>query len=181
MSNLLQFSDLAPVIGADTAASSAKRGDTTKQPPGRVLPVETFRTDRWRARRGRQAHRPQAGQEFDLPITNLYTHIVMTDGVLSLEPLQFGVAGGTLATTAHLDGSGAPLKGRFTVAARHLKLKQLFPAQKVMQSALGEINGDASLSATGNSPAALAATSTGEVKALVTDGRISRLLMEAAG
>ncbi|KFL53301.1 cell envelope biogenesis protein AsmA [Burkholderia pyrrocinia] len=182
VSNLLQFSDLAPVIGADTAASKAKRGDTTRQPPGRVLPVETFRTDRWRAL---DADVKFTGRKLiksaNLPITNLYTHIVMQDGVLSLEPLQFGVAGGTLATTAHLDGSGAPLKGRFTVAARHLKLKQLFPAQKVMQSALGEINGDASLSATGNSPAALAATSTGEVKALVTDGRISRLLMEAAG
>ncbi|WP_175964457.1 AsmA family protein [Burkholderia pyrrocinia] len=182
VSNLLQFSDLAPVIGADTAASKAKRGDTTRQPPGRVLPVETFRTDRWRAL---DADVKFTGRKLiksaNLPITNLYTHIVMQDGVLSLEPLQFGVAGGTLATTAHLDGSGAPLKGRFTVAARHLKLKQLFPAQKVMQSALGEINGDASLSATGNSPAALAATSTGEVKALITDGRISRLLMEAAG
>ncbi|KVS22309.1 AsmA family protein [Burkholderia cepacia] len=182
VSNLLQFSDLAPVIGADTAASKARRGDTTRQPPGRVLPVETFRTDRWREI---DADVKFTGRKLikssNLPITNLYTHIVMQDAVLSLEPLQFGVAGGTLATTAHLDGSGAPLKGRFTVAARHLKLKQLFPTQKVMQSALGEINGDASLSATGNSPAALAATSTGEVKALVTDGRISRLLMEAAG
>lgn len=182
VSNLLQFSDLAPVIGADTAASKAKRGDTTRQPPGRVLPVETFRTDRWRAL---DADVKFTGRKLiksaNLPITNLYTHIVLQDGVLSLEPLQFGVAGGTLATTAHLDGSGTPLKGRFTVAARHLKLKQLFPTQKVMQSAFGEINGDASLSATGNSPAALAATSNGEVKALITDGRISRLLMEAAG
>ncbi|VWB90682.1 AsmA family protein [Burkholderia metallica] len=182
VSNLLQFSDLAPVIGADTAASKAKRGDTTRQPPDRVLPVETFRTDRWRAI---DADVKFTGRKLvksaNLPITNLYTHILMQDGVLTLEPLQFGVAGGTLATTAHLDGSGTPLKGRFTVAARHLKLKQLFPTQQVMQSALGEINGDASLSATGNSPAALAATSTGEVKALVTNGRISRLLMEAAG
>ncbi|KAG8153103.1 AsmA family protein [Burkholderia catarinensis] len=182
VSNLLQFSDLAPVIGADTAASKAKRGDTTRQPPDRVLPVETFRTDRWRAIdtdvkfTGRKLIKSA-----NLPITNLYTHILLQDGVLTLEPLQFGVAGGTLATTAHLDGSRTPLKGRFTVAARHLKLKQLFPTQKVMQSAFGEINGDASLSATGNSPAALAATSTGEVKALITDGRISRLLMEAAG
>ncbi|MCA8477589.1 MULTISPECIES: AsmA family protein [Burkholderia] len=182
VSNLLQFSDLAPVIGADTAASKAQRGDTTRQPPGRVLPVETFRTDRWRAL---DADVKFTGRKLiksaKLPITNLYTHIVLTDGVLSLQPLQFGVAGGTLATTAHLDGSSTPLKGRFTVAARHLKLRQLFPTQQVMQSALGEINGDASLSARGNSPAALAATSTGEVKALVTDGRISRLLMEAAG
>ncbi|KVS37872.1 AsmA family protein [Burkholderia ubonensis] len=182
VSNLLRFSDLAPVIGADTAASKAQRGDTTRQPAGRVLPVEAFRTDRWRAL---DADVKFTGRKLiksaDLPITDLYTHVVMQDGVLSFEPLKFGVAGGSLATTAHLDGSAAPLKGRFTVAARHLKLKQLFPTQKVMQSALGEINGDASLSATGNSPAALAATSNGEVKAIVTNGAISRLLMEAAG
>ncbi|HWX12547.1 MAG TPA: AsmA family protein, partial [Trinickia sp.] len=62
-----------------------------------------------------------------------------------------------------------------------LKLKQLFPSQKTMQSALGELNGDAALSATGNSPAALAATLDGEAKALVTEGKLSRLLMEEAG
>ncbi|KVH53539.1 cell envelope biogenesis protein AsmA [Burkholderia sp. MSMB1072] len=182
VSNLLQFSDLAPVIGADTAASKAKRGDTTRQPPDRVLPVETFRTERWSAI---DADVKFTGRKLikspQLPITNLYTHILMQDGVLSFEPLQFGVAGGTLETNAHLDGSRTPLKGRFKLVARHLKLKQLFPTQKVMQTAFGEINGDASLSATGNSPAALAATSNGEVKALITNGRISRLLMEAAG
>jgi uncharacterized protein involved in outer membrane biogenesis len=182
VSNLLQFSDLAPVIGADSPASKAKRGDTTRQPPDRVLPVAAFRTERWSAI---DADVKFTGRKLikspQLPITNLYTHILLQDGVLTLEPLQFGVAGGTLATNAHLDGSRTPLKGRFTLSARHLKLKQLFPTQKVMQTALGEINGDASLSATGNSPAALAATSTGEVKALITDGRISLLLMEAAG
>ncbi|WP_027798782.1 AsmA family protein [Paraburkholderia dilworthii] len=182
VSHLLQFSDLAPVIGADSNASKAKRGDAAKQPSNKVLPVEEFRTDRWKAI---DADVKFTGRRIvknaDLPITDLYTHIVMTDGVLSLEPLKFGVAGGTLASDIHLDGSGTPLKGRFATAARHLKLKQLFPNFKTMQNALGEINGDAALTATGNSPAALAATSNGEVKALVTEGTVSRLLMEAAG
>ncbi|MDI7066597.1 AsmA family protein, partial [Klebsiella pneumoniae] len=71
-----------------------------------------------------------------------------TDGVLSLEPLKFGVAGGSLSSDIHLDGSATPLKGRFATSARHLKLKQLFPNFKTMQNALGEINGDAALSAT---------------------------------
>ncbi|ASV99487.1 AsmA family protein [Paraburkholderia aromaticivorans] len=182
ISHLLQFSDLAPVIGADSNASKARRGDATAQPSNKALPVEEFRTDRWKAIdadvkfTGRRIVK-----DVNLPITDLYTHIVMTDGVLSLEPLKFGVAGGTLASDIHLDGSGTPLKGRFATSARHLKLKQLFPNFKTMQNALGEINGDAALTATGNSPAALAATSNGEVKALVTDGTISRLLMEAAG
>ncbi|MBP0594456.1 AsmA family protein [Paraburkholderia sp. LEh10] len=182
VSNLLQFKDLAPVIGADSNASKAKRGDVARQPSGKALPTETFKTDRWKAidanvkLTGRRIVKDPA-----LPITDLYTHVVMTDGVLSLEPLKFGVAGGTLASNIHLDGSETPLKGRFSTQARHLKLKQLLPTVKTMQNALGEINGDAALSATGNSPAALAGTSNGEVKLLVTDGTISRLLMEAAG
>jgi uncharacterized protein involved in outer membrane biogenesis len=182
VSNLLQFSDLAPIIGADSKASKEKRGDTATQPAGRVIPAEPFRTDRWNAI---DADVKFTGRRIikqgSLPIENLYTHVTMTNGVLVFDPLQFGVAGGTLATRLSLDGSGAPLKARGTVEARHLKLKQLFPNVKSMQSALGEINGDASLSATGNSPAALASTSNGEVKLLVTQGTISRLLMEAAG
>ncbi|CAM2173934.1 AsmA family protein YhjG [Paraburkholderia sacchari] len=182
VSNLLQFSDLAPIIGADSKASKKKRGDTVRQPAGRVIPVEPFKTDRWTSI---DADVKFTGKRIikqgSLPIQDLHTHVILTDGVLKFEPLQFGVAGGTLATRLSLDGSGEPLKARGTVSARHLKLKELFPKFKSMQSALGEINGDASLSATGNSPAALAATSNGEVKALVTQGTISRLLMEAAG
>ncbi|WP_028216443.1 AsmA family protein [Paraburkholderia oxyphila] len=182
VSNLLQFSDLAPIIGADSKASKARRGDTVTQPADRVIPVEPFKTDRWSSI---DADVKFTGKRIikqgSLPIQDLYTHVSLTNGVLAFEPLQFGVAGGTFATRLSLDGSGTPLKARGTVAARHLKLKQLFPNFKSMQSALGEVNGDASLSATGNSPAALAATSNGEVKALVTQGTISRLLMEAAG
>ncbi|WP_236002200.1 AsmA family protein [Paraburkholderia elongata] len=182
VSHLLQFADLAPIIGADSKASKAKRGDATAQPSNKALPVEEFRTDRWKAI---DADVKFTGRRIvkdtNLPITDLYTHVVMTDGVLSLEPLKFGVAGGSLSSDIHLDGSTTPLKGRFATSARHLKLKQLFPNFKTMQNALGEINGDAALTATGNSPAALAATSNGEVKALITDGTVSRLLMEAAG
>ncbi|RQR26693.1 AsmA family protein [Burkholderia sp. Bp9143] len=182
LSRLLQFSDLAPLIGADTNASKARRGAAVAQPANKALPVEPFRTDRWKKIdadvrfTGRRIVKTSS-----LPITDLSTHVVMQDGVLTLNPLNFGVAGGTLASNIHLDGSGVPLKGRFTLQARHLKLKQLFPTFTVMQTALGEVNGDAALSATGNSPAALAATSNGEVKTLVTDGTVSLLLMEAAG
>lgn len=182
VSNLLQFSDLAPIIGADSKASKAKRGDTSKQPSDRVIPVEPFKTDRWNAiDTDVKFTGKRIIKQGSLPIQDLYTHVIMTNGVLVLDPLQFGVAGGTLATRVNLDGSTTPLKARGTAEVRHLKLKQLFPSVKSMQSALGEVNGDASLSATGNSPAALASTSNGEVKLLVTQGTVSRLLMEAAG
>lgn len=182
VSRLLRFEDLAPIIGADTNASKARRGEAAKQPPGRILPVERFRTERWRAI---DADVTFTGWRIikkpELPFTDLFTHVRLQDGVLALDPLRFGVAGGTLAMNTRLDGGAVPLKARMSMNARHLKLKQMFPADKPMQSALGEINGDAALSAAGNSPAELGATLDGEVKALVTQGTVSRLLMEAAG
>jgi len=182
VSHLLQFSDLAPLIGADSNASKAKRGDVVKQPKTKAIPVEEFRTDRWKA--------IDANVEFtgdrilkdaSLPITNLYTHVILTDGVLRLEPLRFGVAGGNITSDINLDGSSVPLKAKMSLGARHVKLKQLFPTSKTMQQALGEINGDGALSAVGNSPAALAASSNGEIKLLVEQGAVSAFLMEAAG
>ena len=46
---------------------------------------------------------------------------------------------------------------------------------------MGEINGDASLSATGNSVATLLGSSNGEVRALIDRGSISKLLLEEMG
>ena len=44
--------------------------------------------------------------------------------------MKFGMAGGSMAATARLDGSGAPLSGRIEVHARRLRLKQLFPLRR---------------------------------------------------
>lgn len=181
-SNLLQFQDLAPLIGADSNASKLKRGAETLQPENKVLPVEPFKTERWRSIdadvtfSGRRIVRKK-----ELPIDNLVTQIHLQDGVLSLSPLNFGMAGGQLTSDLTLDGRGNIVKGRMKISARHLKLKQLFPTFQPMQASLGEINGDASLSATGNSVAVLLGSSNGEIKTVINQGTISKLLLEEMG
>ncbi|MDF4003946.1 AsmA family protein [Luteibacter sp. PPL552] len=181
-SRQLLFSDLAPLIGGGTNAEKAERGDAVKQPADKVLPVEPFKTDRWNAMDA-DVHFTGAkivhGER--LPIENLDTHLVMKDAVLTLDPLKFGVAGGTVGSNLRLDGSSSPMKGRLNLGARHLKLKELFPSFEPMKTSFGEVNGDASLTATGNSPAALLGSSNGEVKLLINDGAISSSLLEIAG
>ena len=182
VSNLLQFSDLAPLVGADSNASKANRGDSFRQPDDRALPAEPFKTDRWNALdvdlnfTGKRIVRTA-----NLPIENVSTHVRMDNGKLTLDPLKFGVAGGTLDSSWIFDGSSVPLKAQLKVEVRHLKLKQLFPSAAAVQTSLGEMNGDGALTAVGNSMAALAAASNGEVKLIVTDGTISSTLLEEAG
>lgn len=181
-SQLLRFSDLAPLIGADSSAQKQQRGDATPQPADKVLPVEPFRTDRWRAMDADVSFRAdRIVRDAALPINALSTHVIMDNGVLTLDPLDFDLAGGKVASNLHLDGSAAPMKGTIRLKARHLKLKELFPTFEPMRTSFGEINGDAALDARGNSVSELMGTSTGELKLLMNDGAISKTLLETAG
>ncbi|CAH0266329.1 hypothetical protein SRABI123_03518 [Pseudomonas sp. Bi123] len=181
-SNQLLFTDLAPLIGADSNAKQKARGGESKQPADKILPVEEFKTERWR---DMDADVEFTGKRIvhseKLPFNDLYTHLVLTDGVLSLEPLRFGVAGGNLDAQIRLNGRAEPLEGRAKLTARKFKLKQLFPSIERMKTSFGELNGDADLTGRGNSVAKLLGTADGNLKMLINDGAISRELMELAG
>jgi len=182
LSNQLLFTDLAPLIGADSNAKQKARGGESKQPADKVLPVEEFKTERWR---DMDADVEFTGKRIvhseKLPFNDLYTHLVLTDGVLSLEPLRFGVAGGKLDAQIRLNGRTEPLEGNAKLTGRGFKLKQLFPTFEPMKTSFGELNGDADISGRGNSVAKLLGTANGNLKMLINDGAISRELMELAG
>lgn len=181
-SNQLRLVDLGPLIGVDSTASKQKPSDSTAQPAGKVLPVDPFRTDRWRAMDADvKFNAAQIVHGDTLPINSLKTHLQLNNGNLTLDPLRFGLAGGTADGSLKLDGSKSPMLGAIKLRARHLKLKQLFPNFTPMQTSFGEINGDAQLNATGNSVAALLGSADGQLKLLMNDGAISKTLLETAG
>jgi uncharacterized protein involved in outer membrane biogenesis len=181
-SNVLDFGDLSPLIGADSNAAKARRGEPQKQPADKLLPVEKFDTTRWRKMdadvrfTGKRIVRKS-----NLPISDLSAHLVMDDGVLTLDPLALSAAGGDLTAHIRLEGRKDPMHGEATLSLRHLKLGKLFPTVHLMHTSLGEINGDAKLDGDGNSVATLLGTSDGEVKILIDDGEVSKLLVEEIG
>lgn len=182
VSTTLHFKDLAPLIGADSNSGKIDRDAAPVQPANKILPVERFKTERWNSI---DADVKFTGgriiRDKDLPIDNLVTEIHLRDGVMTLTPLNFGVAGGNLVSNIKFDGHNHIIKAEMKISARHIKLKQLFPTFQPMQASLGEINGDARLSATGNSVATMLGSSNGEVKALINQGTISKLLLEQMG
>jgi len=186
VSKLLHFKDLGPVIGADSNASKSARGVATVQPDGKLLPVEPFRTERWTAI---DADVHYAAERIirteQLQIKKLSTHLILKDGVVTLAPLNFDLASGNLSSTIRLDGSGREgknaIRATAKITARHLKVKDLFPSIPDLQATIGEINGDAQLSAVGNSVASLLADSNGEIKTMINQGTVSKLLLEKIG
>lgn len=181
-SDTLYLADLAPLIGADSNAAKKKRGAKPAQPADKLLPVETFDTRRWRQMdadvhfAGKHIVRKAA-----LPVNDLVAHLVLDDGLLRLDPIELGAAGGDIKGHVTLDGRQDPMHGKARVSIRHLQLRKLFPTVKLMNTSLGQINGDAALTGDGNSVATLLGTSDGEAKLLVNNGAVSKLLLEEAG
>jgi AsmA family protein len=181
-SAFLNFDDLAPLIGADSQEEKSRRGSTAIQPANRLFPVEDFHPERWG---GVDADIEFIGRKImrsrQLPISNLVTRIRLKESELALAPLKFRVAGGDFESTLHLNGKATPVKAEMTMNARHLQLKQLFPGMEGLQTATSEINGNAVLTAAGNSIATMLASANGEVKVLVHQGSLNSRLLDKMG
>lgn len=181
-SDKLRFADLAPLIGADSNQEKANRGERSRQPSNKVLPTEKFDTKSWGVMDADVTYSAKRiDRDKSLPLTDLSTHVVLNNGELLLDPLRFGMARGNLNATLRLNGNKDPMQGKVDLHARRLQLKELLPQVQAMRNSLGQLNGDASFTATGNSVAALLATSNGNLRLLLNQGLISRSLMELLG
>ena len=116
-----------------------------------------------------------------LPIEDMDARLKLDAGVLQLMPLNFGVAGGDIRSTIHMDARASTIKTRAQITARRLDLSRLFPDVKLTKDAVGRVSGDIAVTGTGNSIAAMLGTADGDIALGMGNGQISNLLMELAG
>lgn len=108
-----------PLIGVDSGKgaekskrSEQKKGEKSVQPAGKVLPYDRFETDKWDVMDGDvrfKGRRIEHGSS--LPISDLSTHIILKNADLRLQPLKFGMAGGSIAANIHLEGDKSRCRG----------------------------------------------------------------------
>lgn len=181
-SELLRLSDLGPTVGANTGTGTKEAGKVKAAPAGKALPVDEFNTAKWGAM---DADVRFTGKKIvrvnDIPLDDVVADLHMHDKVLKLTPLNFGMAGGQISSNISLDGRQKAIDAQARVAARNLKIRELFPKLQSMQASFGEINGDAALIGKGNTVASMLGTSNGELNAVVTQGSVSKFMLELAG
>jgi len=166
-SKVLDLADLGPTVG------------THKSKGEGVLPDAPFEPRRWKSVNADV--RIQAGtirRPEQLPLENLDTRIRMQDAVLTLDPLEFGTAGGKLGGTIRLDGRQETIKGDARIRVQSLKLAKLFPTVKVTQASVGDLNGAIELAGTGNSVARLLGSSNGKIGVYMEGGEVSEFVMQ---
>jgi len=189
LSRRLDFDDLAGFLGAppstggdETANAQQKKKSARLAASPRLLPdtpydlakLNAMDADvRWRAEK---IHAPK------LPmIDDMDAHLLLNAGLLRLEPLNFGVAGGDVRSTIRMDARKLPIDTRAQIAVRGLELPKLFAQAELAQGSAGRIGGDIQLHGRGNSIAAILGSADGDIGLGMGSGRISNLIMELAG
>lgn len=180
VSKLLDLGDLGPMIGSRPGSVAKAAASPSAQ--AHVLPDLPFKTDRWSsvdadvtlsAKTIRRAK--------ELPIEDLATHLRLNDSVLTLDPLNFGLAGGELHAVIALDGRKDPIQAHAKVRARKILIAKLFPTIELNKNSIGQINGEFDLTGKGNSVGRMLASSSGKVRLVVAGGEVSKLMMEKVG
>jgi AsmA protein len=166
---LLNFVDLGPLVGTDKP--DQKKG---------VLPDVPFDSSRWDSVDADVKIRAGTIKRPDqLPLEHLNARIVMKDKVLSLDPLDFGIAGGKIAGTVRLDGRQEPIKSDLRMGVTDLKLGELFPTMEKAKASVGDLSGVIELSGTGDSVAKMLGSANGKIGVFVDGGEVSKFLMNA--
>ena len=114
-----------------------------------------------------------------LPIDSLHAHMTLKSGVLKIQPLEVGLAGGQVHGDVTLDARRDVIVAVADLRASAVELPRLFP--RIKATSVGRIGGEAALEGRGNSVAQMLATADGEVTAVMGAGQVSNLLLELAG
>ncbi|WPB58796.1 AsmA family protein [Xylophilus sp. GOD-11R] len=196
-SKRLDIADLGPVIGVQTqetggkpAASQAQTADRPaartqekQADPHHILPAGSF--DGSRLQKIDADVTLEAAQlkvPGTLPLESLKAALHLHDAVMKLAPLDFGFAGGTIASRWTLDARQPVIATEAAVDFRRIQVAKLVPAsaEKVAQGA-GTLGARIQLKGQGNSIADAAARADGSLSMAIANGRISNLIDAASG
>ncbi|MGZ5195750.1 MAG: AsmA family protein [Ramlibacter sp.] len=156
----LVLKDLAGVIGAAHPNST---------PPGKVLPAEPFDFEKLMAADVDAHFRGENIVTANLPLDKMTAHLIVSGGVVKLDPLDFGVAGGSLVSVIEMDARQPRMATNARITAKGLHLARMFPKSKLGAGDTGTIGGRAQLRGNGNSIAQMLGSASGDA-ALVMDG-----------
>jgi len=188
VSKRLDFDDLAGFVGAppktgggESANAEQKAEAAALKASARILPDTPYNLTKLRAMDADVRWKAQRINAPSLPLDDMDAHLTLDAGLLQLQPLNFGVAGGDIRSNIRLDARKDTIDTRLQASIRRVQLGKLFPDAKLAEQASGGISGDIDLSGRGNSVAAMLGSSDGAVAVGMGRGHIGNLIMELAG
>ncbi|WP_078563358.1 AsmA family protein [Xanthomonas axonopodis] len=187
-SKRLDFDDLAGFVGAppktgnnESANAEQKKQAAQLAASARILPTTPYDLSKLRAMDAQVRWRAQRINAPSWPLDDMDASLTLKDGLLRLDPLNFGVAGGDIRSTIGMDARKAVITTQLKASIRGIRLDQLFPNATLAKQASGAIGGELDLRGRGNSIAAMLGSADGSIGVGMGRGHVGNLIMELAG
>lgn len=189
-SKLLDMDDLGPLIGLQPSARSVAAVKIEDVPPlvtaekaqrrrtdGKVLPTAKLDFARLRAMDADVRYSAQRIRNVrDLPLERGDVTVHLKDAALSLDPLDLGVAGGSVKGAIRIAGASQPADIRASLDLRRLQLAKLLPKLQSTGNNVGRIDGRLNLAGTGDTVANWLGAASGDAALMMGSGQFGNLL-----
>ncbi|AOY62205.2 AsmA family protein [Xanthomonas citri pv. glycines] len=187
-SKRLDFDDLGGFVGAppktgnnESANAEQKKQAAQLAASARILPTTPYDLSKLRAMDAQVRWRAQRINAPSWPLDDMDASLTLKEGLLRLDPLNFGVAGGDIRSTIGMDARKAVITTQLKASIRGIRLDQLFPDATLAKQASGAIGGELDLRGRGNSIAAMLGSADGSIGVGMGRGHVGNLIMELAG
>jgi uncharacterized protein involved in outer membrane biogenesis len=188
-SRRVDLTDLGGFIGAapgrkDTPGETVSQKQVLAKSEARktLLPDTPISLPKIRAADIHLKYRGEHIENTYTPFDKLVVALDITDGKITLHPLDFVVGNGNITSNVALDpGAAGVIHTKADIDFQHIELARLLKATHTFKGQ-GILGGQAKIDATGNSLASMMGHGNGELKlVLVSAGDVSALLVDIAG
>jgi hypothetical protein len=184
-SRVLDFDDLGPLLGAPPPAKERAKalaaGATPAQvaPMAHLLPDMPLQMDRIRQMNADIRYSAKAVKSRDFPLRRATAHVVLKDGVLTLDPLSFTFVHGKLAGMVRIDARRNVPATDIDARLSDIRLEQFVSSKP--PAIEGLFVARARLHGTGVSILKTAQTASGTVAAVIPHGKMRAAFAELTG
>lgn len=189
-SGVMDMDDLGPLIGLPPTARSANAVEGVEAPPtitqvkraqkdpgAKVLPTAPLDFERLRAMDADVQYTADKIRNVrEVPLDRGSVHVKLDDRVLTLDPLDLGVASGRLAGAIRIDAKQNPADIRAALDLRNMKLARFLPKLENSGNNIGQLDGRVQLAGSGSTVANWLGGASGDVAVAMGGGQFGNLL-----
>ena len=186
VSQHMDIADLGGFLGvppgrAAKGTAAAPSPEAHAPPTGKLLPDTEYNLAKLRSMDADVRLKVEHLNAIAVPLDDMDGHLFLDAGVLRLDPLNFGVAGGSVHTNIRMDAREKVAGTNAHIQARGLELSKLIPSAQFGKTTIGRVGGDMTLQGSGNSIADMLGSSNGNAGIGMGQGAVSKLLMKLSG
>jgi AsmA family protein len=187
MSRSLNLIDLAPSLGQPAEATDTLSGP--KVPPGEpaakaadwVLPDADLQVERVRGMDADVTYEAASVRAPKLHTTKVDFHLVLNNGILTLDPLRFVLDQGTFSGSVRIDAHSDVPQSAIDMRIANVDLGQFKTAKMTEAPLSGALMGRIKIQGSGGSIHKFASTADGAISIIIPNGNINEAMAELTG